>query len=64
VGYAKELNGDRKMLLLAGSHQIVIRQAWYHDDIQQVLLEPAMSTKSGSLLQKILISHLQARWES
>jgi hypothetical protein len=40
VGYVKELNGDRKMLLLAGPHEIVIRQAWYHDDIQQVLLEP------------------------
>src|ERR1700758_5370067 len=40
VGYVKELNGDKKMLLLAGRHEIVVRQAWYQDDIQQVLLEP------------------------
>src|ERR1700758_5255656 len=40
VGFVKELNGDRKMLLLAGRHEIVVRQAWYQDDIQQVLLEP------------------------
>src|ERR1700757_2028394 len=40
VGFVKELNGDRKMLLLAGRHEIVVRQAWYQDDFQQVLLEP------------------------
>jgi len=40
VGYVKELNGDKKMLLLAGRHEIIVRQAWYHDDIQQLLLEP------------------------
>lgn len=40
VGYVKELNGDRKMLLLAGRHEIVVRQAWYQDDVQQLLLEP------------------------
>jgi len=40
VGYVKELNGDKKMLLLPGTHEIAVRQAWYHDDIQRVLLEP------------------------
>lgn len=40
VGYVKELSGDRKMLLLAGRHEIVVRQAWYHDEVQEVLLEP------------------------
>jgi hypothetical protein len=40
VGYVKELNGDKKMLLLAGRHEIIVRQAWYHDDVQQLLLEP------------------------
>lgn len=40
VGYVKELSGDKKMLLLAGRHEIVVRQAWYHDDVQEVLLEP------------------------
>lgn len=40
VGYVKELNGDKRVLLLPGKHDIVVRQAWYQDDIQQVLLEP------------------------
>ena len=40
VGYVKELSGDKKMLLLAGRHEIVVRQAWYHDEVQEVLLEP------------------------
>ena len=40
VGYVKELNGDKKMLLLAGRHEIVVRQAWFQDEVVQVLLEP------------------------
>src|SRR5437773_10005221 len=40
VGFAKELNGDKKMLLLPGKHEIVVRQAWYQDYVEQALLEP------------------------
>ena len=40
VGYVKELNGDKKMLLLPGKHQIVVRQAWFQDYVEQALLEP------------------------
>jgi 23S rRNA A2030 N6-methylase RlmJ len=40
LGFVKELNGDKKVLLLAGKHEIAMKQAWYQDDIQQVLLEP------------------------
>jgi tellurite resistance-related uncharacterized protein len=40
LGYVKELNGDKKVLLLAGKHEIAMKQAWYQEDIQQVLLEP------------------------
>jgi len=40
VGFVKELNGDKKMLLLPGRHEIVVRQAWYRDEVEQVLLEP------------------------
>ena len=40
LGYVKELNGEKKVLLLAGKHEIAMKQAWYQDDIQQVLLEP------------------------
>ena len=40
VGSVKEVNGDKKMLLLPGRHDIVVRQAWYKDHVQQVILEP------------------------
>jgi hypothetical protein len=40
VGFVKELNGDKKMLLLPGKHEIIVRQAWYHDYVEQALLEP------------------------
>ena len=40
VGYAQELAGNKKMLLLAGKHEIVVRQPWYRDYVEQALLEP------------------------
>ena len=40
VGYTKELNGDKKMLLLPGKHEIVVRQPWYRDYVEQAVLEP------------------------
>jgi hypothetical protein len=40
VGYVKELNGDKKMLLLPGKHEIVVRQPWYKDYVEQAVLEP------------------------
>lgn len=40
VGYVKELNGDKKMLLLPGKHEIIVRQPWYRDYVEQAVLEP------------------------
>lgn len=40
VGYVTELIGDRKMMLLPGKHEIVVRQPWYKDYVEQALLEP------------------------
>jgi hypothetical protein len=40
VGYVKELNGEKKMLLLPGKHEVVVRQAWYRDYVEQAVLEP------------------------
>jgi len=40
VGYAKELTGRKKVLLLPGKHAIVVRQAWYADVVEQPVLEP------------------------
>ena len=40
VGYVKELNGDKKILLLPGKHEIVVRQPWYKDYVEKATLEP------------------------
>ncbi|MBV9340518.1 MAG: PEGA domain-containing protein [Acidobacteria bacterium] len=40
VGYVKELNGDRKLLILPGKHEILVRQPWYKDYVEQAILEP------------------------
>jgi len=40
VGFVKELAGDKKLMLLPGKHEIVIRQAWYNEFVKPVILEP------------------------
>jgi hypothetical protein len=40
LGYVKELNGDKKILLVPGKHEIVVRQAWYKDYTEEAVLEP------------------------
>lgn len=40
VGYVKELKGNKKVLLMPGKHQILVRQAWYQDYVEESLLEP------------------------
>src|ERR1700747_1855134 len=40
VGFVKELSGDKKLTLLPGKHQIVIRQAWYDEFVAQIILAP------------------------
>jgi hypothetical protein len=40
VGYVKELKGDKKVLLMPGTHRIVIRQPWFNDYVEDVLLQP------------------------
>jgi PEGA domain-containing protein len=43
VGFVKELGGDKKLKLLPGKHEIVIRQAWYDEFVKQIILEPGQS---------------------
>ncbi len=38
VGFVKELTGDKKIVLLPGKHDVIVRQAWYDDFTQQVIL--------------------------
>jgi len=40
VGYLKELKGSKKILLLPGEHEIIVRQAGYKDFSQKVTLQP------------------------
>src|ERR1700679_4004804 len=40
VGYLKELKGDKKIMLLPGDHQIVVRQVGYSDFTQDFVAEP------------------------
>jgi hypothetical protein len=43
VGFVKELAGDKKLMLLPGKHEIVIRQAWYNEFVKDVILEPGQT---------------------
>src|SRR6202049_5371794 len=40
VGYLKELNGSKKVLLLPGEHVITVRQNGYQDFTEQVNVQP------------------------
>ena len=40
VGYLKELKGSRKITLLPGAHEVVVRQSGYDDYVQKVIVEP------------------------
>ena len=40
VGYLKELKGSKKVLLLPGDHDIIVRQDGYQDFTKKVLVQP------------------------
>jgi hypothetical protein len=40
VGYLKELKGKKKVLLLPGQHEVVVRQSGYMDSVQKVVVQP------------------------
>ena len=40
VGYLKELNGSKKVLLLPGEHVITVRQGGYRDFVERVQIKP------------------------
>jgi len=52
VGFVKELAGDKKLMLLPGKHEIVIRQAWYNEFVKQVILEPGQTHQVDVTLVK------------
>jgi hypothetical protein len=52
VGFVKELADDKKLMLLPGKHEIVIRQAWYNEFVKQVILEPGQIEQINVALVK------------
>ncbi len=40
VGYLQELKGSKKVLLLPGQHEIVVRQAGYRDFTRDIVVQP------------------------
>src|SRR5262245_37585561 len=40
VGFLKELKGKKKLILLPGEHEVVVRQSGYEDSVQKVVIEP------------------------
>src|ERR1700730_4863862 len=40
VGYLRELNGNKKIMLLPGEHEISVRQAGYKDFTKKIVVEP------------------------
>jgi len=52
VGFVKELNGDKKITLLPGKHEVMVRQAWYKDYVQEIILEPGQTSVVNVALVK------------
>src|SRR5258706_15805249 len=40
VGYLKELKDSKKIMLLPGEHEVIVRQSGYIDYVQKVVVEP------------------------
>jgi len=52
VGFLKELKGSRKVVLLPGKHEIVLRQAGYKDFSQSVVIEPGQKRDVHVTMEK------------
>jgi PEGA domain len=52
VGYLKELNGSKKVLLLPGTHKVEVRQNGYQNFMQEVTLQPGEKQIVAVAMQK------------
>jgi hypothetical protein len=52
VGYLKELKGNKKIMLLPGEHEIVVRQSGYDDFVKKVVVEPGQTQIVSAVLLK------------
>jgi hypothetical protein len=62
VGYLKELNGDKKILLLPGDHTISVRQNGYQNFTEQVTLQPGETRILQVAMAKAPTGELPAAW--
>lgn len=60
VGYVKELKGNKKLLLLPGKHQIVVRQSGYGDFATEVVVEPGQEQIVHVAMNRIPGAHAPA----
>ena len=58
VGYLKELQGSKKVLLLPGEHVITLRQDGYQDFTQRVVLQPGQKEVVRVAMEKALTGPL------
>jgi hypothetical protein len=64
VGYVKELTGEKKLMLLPGKHEVIVRQAWFDELVQQVILEPGQVREINvSLVKSAPIAKAEATGE-
>jgi hypothetical protein len=52
VGYLKELKGSKKILLLPGEHEIIVRQDGYQDFKRQVQIQPGQTEIMSVSMEK------------
>jgi PEGA domain len=52
VGYLKELKGNKKVMLLPGSHEISVRQSGYEDFKKTVIIEPGQTQIVNAIMIK------------
>jgi hypothetical protein len=52
VGYLKELKGNKKIMLLPGDHEILVRQAGYKDFTTTIVAEPGQVLKVRVMMMK------------
>jgi hypothetical protein len=60
VGYVKELKGNKKLLLMPGKHQIVVRQSGYGDFATEVVVEPGQEQIVRVAMNRIPGAHAPA----
>src|SRR5271154_6927285 len=52
VGYLKELKGSKKIMLLPGDHEVVVRESGYDDFSQKIVVEPGQEKTVRVMLVK------------